>query len=122
MMFLAAAAGIILMYLLANAPASQAILAVLLFLNGLAMTATWSLYVSYPMGFTTAKTFPFALSIGSTAASLGGFFSPMIAGYLLDVFKSFSVVFYFFALTFVITFVLPMTTVEPLQTIGAEKK
>jgi len=72
------------------------------------------------MGLTTRKTFPTALGMVSTAGSLGGFFSPMIAGYLLDVFKNFSAVFYFFTLALAMTFVFALTMVEPLQTIGAE--
>ena len=46
----------------------------------------------------------------------------MIAGYLLDVFKTFSAVFYFFALALAMSFVFALTMVEPLQTIGAEKE
>ena len=81
-----------------------------------------SLYISYPMGLTTRNTYPTALGMVSTAGSLGGFFSPMIAGYLLDVFNAFSVVFYFFAFVLAMTFVFALTMVEPLQTIGAEKE
>jgi hypothetical protein len=44
----------------------------------------------------------------------------MIAGYLLDVFKTFNVVFYFFTLALAMTFVFALTMVEPLQTIGGE--
>jgi MFS family permease len=122
MMFLTAIAAVIMMYLLANAPASQTVLAVLLFLNGLAMSSSMSVYISYPMGLTTRKTFPTALGMVSTGGSLGGFFSPMIAGYLLDVFKSFSMVFYFFALVLAMTFVFALTMVEPLETVGAERE
>ncbi len=121
MMFLTAIVAVIMMYLLANAPASQAVLAILLFLNGLAMSSSMSVYISYPMGLTTRRTFPTALGIVSTGGSLGGFFSPMIAGYLLDVFKNFSAVFYFFAFALAMTFVFALTMVEPLQTVGAEK-
>jgi MFS family permease len=108
------------MYLLANVPASQGILAVLLFLTGLTMSSSVSLYISYAMGLTTRKTFPTALSMVACAGSLSGFFSPMIAGYLLDVFKTFNVVFYFFTLALAMTFVFALTMVEPLQTIGGE--
>jgi sugar phosphate permease len=122
MMFCTAIAAVIMMYLLANAPASQTILGVLLFLNGLAMSSSMSVYISYPMGLTTRKTFPTALGMVSTAGSLGGFFSPMIAGYLLDVFKTFSSVFYFFTLALAMSFVFALTMVEPLQTIGTERE
>jgi nitrate/nitrite transporter NarK len=56
------------------------------------------------------------------AGSLSGFLSPMIAGYLLDVFKTFNVVFYFFTIALAMTFVFALTMVEPLQTIGAEEE
>jgi sugar phosphate permease len=122
MMFLTAIAAVIMLFLLANAPASQTVLAVLLFLNGFAMCCSMATYISYPMGLTTPKTYPTALGMVATAAALGGFFSPMFAGYLLDVFKTFNVVFYFFALAFVVHFVFITTMVEPLQTIGAQKQ
>ena len=121
MIFLTAIVAVIMMYLLANAPASQAVLAILLFFNGLTMSSSMSVYVAYPMGLTTRKTYPVALSMILTASSLGGFFSPMIAGYLLDVFKTFDVVFYFFTLALAMTFVFALTMVEPLQTMGAER-
>ena len=110
------------MYLLANAPASTSILAVLLFLNGLATSSSYSIYISYSMGLTTRKSFPTAYGLVSTVGALGGFCSPLIAGYLLDTFKTFSMVFYFFALVLAMTFVLALTMVEPLQTIGGEKE
>ena len=74
------------------------------------------------MGLTTRKTFPTAFGIIAPSTALGGFLAPMIAGYLLDVFKTFSAVFYFFGLASAMNFVLPLTMVEPLQTIGAEKE
>ncbi len=121
MIFLTAIAAVIMMYLLANAPASSIVLGILLFFNGLAMSSSMPVYMSYPMGLTTRRTFPTAMGMVSTAGSLGGFFSPMIAGYLLDVFKSFSSVFYFFTFAMAMTFVFALTMVEPLESIGAEK-
>jgi sugar phosphate permease len=120
MMFLTVIAAVPMMYLLANAPASQTIMAILLFLNGLAMSSSMALYLTYPMGLTTRKTVPTAFAMVATSGSLSGFVSPMIAGYFLDVFKTFSAVFYFFALALALAFVFIMAMVEPLQTIGAE--
>jgi sugar phosphate permease len=122
MMFLTAIAAVIMMYLLANAPASLAILAILLFFSGIAMSSSMSVYTSYPMGLTTRKTFPTALGMVFTSGAIGGFLSPMIAGYLLDVFKTYNVVFYFFALASAMTFVFALTMVEPLQTAGAQRE
>jgi len=109
------------LYLLANAPASQVILAVLLFFNGIAISCNMSPNMAYTMGLTNRKAYPAALAIMVTLSALSGFLSPMIAGYLLDVFKSFQAVFYFFTLAFAMTFVIPLTIVEPLQTIGATR-
>jgi MFS family permease len=120
MMFLSAIAGGIMMYLLANAPASQTTMTVLLFFNGLAMSCGMSVYVAYPMSLTTRKTFPTALGIVFTAGALGGFISPMIAGYLLDIFKTYSAVFYFFTFALAMNFLFALTMVEPLQTIDTE--
>jgi sugar phosphate permease len=122
LMFIATIAEVALMYLLANAPASQVILGVLLFLAGVGLTCCLSCFVSYPMGLATPKAFPTALGMVWTASSLGGFFSPMIAGYILDVFKTFNNVFYFFAGSAAVAFLILLTMVEPLQTISAEKE
>jgi sugar phosphate permease len=121
MIMLSAIAGVIMLYLLANAPASQVILAVLLFFNGIAISCNMSPNMAYTMGLTNRKAYPAALAIMVTLSALSGFLSPMIAGYLLDVFKSFQAVFYFFTLAFAMTFVIPLTIVEPLQTIGATR-
>ncbi|HVN97906.1 MAG TPA: MFS transporter [Syntrophorhabdaceae bacterium] len=121
MIFLTAIGTIVMMYLLAHAPASQGILAFLLFFNGFATGSSMSIYISYPMGLTTRRTFPTALGLVSTAGSIGGFLSPMVAGYLLDTFKTFNVVFYFFALALGMTFLFALTMVEPLETLSAEK-
>jgi len=120
MMFSTAIAAVIMLYLLANAPASPTILAILLFINGLTMSSSMPVYISYPMGLTDRKTYPTALGMVSTAGSLGGFCSPVIAGFLLDTFKTYNVVFYFFAFAVAMTFVFAATMVEPLQTIGTE--
>jgi sugar phosphate permease len=122
MMFITAIAAAVMMYLLANAPASQTSLSALLFLNGVAITSSMSVYVSYIMGLTTRKAFPTALGICLTSASIGGFLSAIIAGYLLDAFKAFGVVFDFFALALAMTFVLTLTMVEPLETIGTARE
>lgn len=122
MMFLTAIAAAIMMYLLANAPASQAALTVLLFFGGLAMSSSMSVYISYPMGLTTRKTYPTALAMVGTAGSCSGFLSPMIAGRLLDVFKSFHLVFYFFGIAIAMTFFFALTMVEPLQTVGSDRE
>jgi len=119
MIMLSAIAGVVMLYLLANAPASQMILAVLLFFNGVTMTCNMGPNMAYTMGLTNRKAYPAALAIMVTLSALSGFLSPMIAGYLLDVFKSFQAVFYFFTLAFAMTFLVPLTIVEPLQTIGA---
>lgn len=115
MMFFAAIALAVTMYCLANVPNSQAILGVLLFFSGMLGSSAMSVYTSYPMGLTTSKAYPTAVGVVVTGGALGGFFSPVLAGMLLDHFKYFSIVFGFFGLTALMTFVVALTLVEPLE-------
>jgi sugar phosphate permease len=120
MMFISLIATMIIMYLLAQAPANTSILAFLLFLAGPSVGIAMSLYISYPMGLTTRKTYPTALAMVTTAGSFGGFLSPIIVGYLLDAFKVFSMVFLFFGMTAVGAFICVLSTVEPINWKGTE--
>ncbi|MGD0660000.1 MAG: MFS transporter [Syntrophorhabdales bacterium] len=120
MMFFAAIALAVTMYCLANVPNSQAILGVLLFFSGMLGSSAMSVYTSYPMGLTTSKAYPTAVGVVVTGGALGGFFSPVLAGMLLDHFKYFSIVFGFFGLTALMTFVVALTLVEPLETASSE--
>jgi sugar phosphate permease len=120
MMFLASISGVILLYLLANAPANQAILGILLFFTGFTTSIAMPNYLAYPMGLTNRKTFPTALALVSTVGILGGFSTSIVTGYIVDVFKSYTPVFYYFGLAVIMTFVFALTMVEPLQTVGAE--
>ncbi len=120
MIFLSLIACGIIMYFLAQAPANTSILALLLFLAGPSVGIAMGLYISYPMGLTTRKTYPMALALVSTAGSFGGFLSPIIAGYLLDTFKVYSSVFLFFGITALAAFISIATALEPLGWKGTE--
>jgi nitrate/nitrite transporter NarK len=47
--------------------------------------------------------------------NFSGFFSPMIGGYLLDVYKTFNVVFIFLAVCAFLAFFTALTIDEPIQ-------
>jgi sugar phosphate permease len=122
MIFISLFAAVIIMYLLAHAPANTTLLAILLFLAGPSVGTASGLYISFPMGFTTRKTYPTGLSMVTTASAFGGFLSPLIVGYLLDAFKLFNVVFLFFGMTAAAAFICVSSTVEPLNWKGTERE
>lgn len=116
MIFLSGISELAMMYLLADAPSDPFLLGILLFLTGLSLSMAMPACLSYPMGLTTRKTYPAALGLILTMGTFGGFFTSIFVGYLLDVFKTYAMVFYFFALAVFLALVFVATTIEPLDT------
>jgi sugar phosphate permease len=106
---------IVMMVVLLNAPNSVSWLAFILFLTGVLVNTCLPSYFAYPMGMTTGKTYPTALSVLTFVGNLGGFFSPMIMGYLLDVYKNFNVLFIYLAVCALLSLVMTTTIAEPIQ-------
>jgi sugar phosphate permease len=107
---------IVMMAILMHAPNDALKLSVILFLTGGLLNMAWPMYFAYPMGLTTEKTYPTAISIVTSVGNMSGFFSPMIGGYLLDRYKSFDVVFMFLALCALLSILTVLTIEEPVRT------
>lgn len=107
-------ANVAMMVWLMNAPGNMLILGAILFLTGFLFYLGYPLFTSYPMGLTTGSTFPVAYGIISTVGNVGGFFSPMIAGALLDAY-SYGAVFAFFGSCTAISFLFVLMLDEPVQ-------
>jgi sugar phosphate permease len=95
------------------APADKMVVALLLLLTGFALSVGYPLYTAYPMGLATAKTYPLASSIVNTGGNLGGFVSPMLAGYLLDK-LGYNAVFTYFGICAALCLVVVLTMEEPV--------
>jgi sugar phosphate permease len=107
------AATIVMMLVLVNVPANKLLISLTLLLTGIFLNVRFPLFVVYPMALTTRKAYPVANGLVSCTGNLGGLFSPMIAGYLLDAF-SYNAVFGFFGACSAISLLVVLTMDEPI--------
>lgn len=114
-MWVTGIATAIMMFVLINIPENSTLLFIALFLAGGLLHVGWPAFTAYPMGLTTGKTYPVAISILNTGGNMGGFFSPLIAGYLLDTYKSYDTVFFFFAGCAILCWLINCTIDEPIN-------
>ena len=105
---------VIMMGVLINAPNNEFVLAAILFLTGFFLHSAWGSFFAYPMGLTSGKTYPTAISVMTSVGNFSGFFSPMIGGYLLDVYKSFDVLFIFLGVCAFLSLLMALTIEEPI--------
>jgi nitrate/nitrite transporter NarK len=84
-------------------------------MTGFLINIGWAAYTAYLMGLATGSTYPIAIGLVNSGGNLGGFFSPMIAGALLDSFKSFTSVFIYFGIAALLGFIVILTLDEPVQ-------
>lgn len=103
----------LMMWAVINVADNRAMLSVVLFLTGFCQYLGWPSYFSYPMGLTTGKTFPVAISVMITLGNLGSFVSPIVAGYFLDIFKNYDTVFIFLGACAFLAFILVTLVEEP---------
>lgn len=113
-MLVTAASTVVLMFSLLYAPNDPTALGLLLLAAGIFLNFGYSMFLAYPMGITTKEKCPFAASIVNTAGSLGGAFAPFAVGVILDAF-SWDSVFVFLSAISLITFILLVTMIEPIQ-------
>ncbi|RUU70085.1 MFS transporter, partial [Mesorhizobium sp. M7A.F.Ca.MR.362.00.0.0] len=64
-------------------------------------------------GLTNRNTFPVAIATVNSGGNLGGFFSPMIVGAILDATGNYNIAFGFFAVMLVLGFFIITTLKEP---------
>ena len=104
---------LLMMIVMLNIPESTFAVAVALFLVGLMLNIGWPAFTAYPMGVADQKTYPIAISLVNTGGNLGGFVSPMMAGFLLDTTGNFNAVFTYFGICAVVGFILILLLDEP---------
>ncbi|AOQ22739.1 putative galactarate transporter [Moorella thermoacetica] len=114
-MLITALSTALMMLILINLPENVTIVAIALFMTGFLLNVGWPAFTAYPMGLTTRETYPVAIAVINSGGNLGGFFSPMIVGALLDAFKNYNLIFLFFGLLLIIAFFLILTLEEPVQ-------
>lgn len=114
-MLLTAFSTCVMMAIMVNLPDNQTALAASLFMTGFLLNVGWPAFTAYPMGVASGQTYPVAIALVNSGGNLGGFFSPMIAGYILDVFNNYNLVFTYFGLAAIIGFVLILTLDEPVD-------
>ena len=105
----------IMMAVLINIPNNANLVALALFMTGFLINVGWPAFTAYPMGLASGRTYPVAISLVNTGGNLGGFFSPMIAGALLDQFSSFTHVFIYFGIAAALAFAILLTLDEPVN-------
>lgn len=112
-MIFTALATIFMMVVMIHVPQSTALVAGALFMVGLLLNIGWPAFTAYPMGVADRKNYPIAISLVNSGGNLGGFVSPMAAGFLLDKTGQFSSVFTYFGICAVIGLVMLLIIDEP---------
>lgn len=105
----------ILMIVLVNAPEDTFLVGLILFTIGFFLHLGYPGFTAYTMGIADQKTYPTAIALVNSVGNLGGFFSPIIAGIILDTFKVYSAAFAFFGLAALLAFGCIFALNEPEQ-------
>lgn len=112
-MLFTAISTIIMMFVMLNVPENTVLVALSLFFVGLALNIGWPAFTAYPMGVADRNSYPIAISLVNSGGNMGGFVSPMVAGYLLDRIGNFNAVFTYFGICAVIGLMLILMLEEP---------
>ncbi|HFK7186080.1 TPA: MFS transporter [Serratia odorifera] len=112
-MIFTAVSTVVMMLIMLNIPASTFAVCVGLFFVGLCLNIGWPAFTAYGMAVSDAKIYPIASSIINSGGNLGGFVSPMVAGFLLDTTGSFNSVFTYFGICAAIGLVVIIFLDEP---------
>lgn len=105
----------IMMLVVINIPNNALLVALCLGLAGFFLNIGWPAFTAYPMGLTTRETYPVAIATVNSGGNLGGFFSPMIVGAILDATGNYNLAFGFFGILLVLGFCVILTLKEPIQ-------
>jgi sugar phosphate permease len=114
-MLITAVATAIMMLVVINIPDNGLLVALCLGLAGFFLNIGWPAFTAYPMGLTTRDTFPVAIATVNSGGNLGGFFSPMMVGAILDATGNYNLAFSFFGVLLVLGFFIITTLKEPIQ-------
>jgi len=104
---------IVMLWLITRVGSNLSLLGLVLFGTGFSIYMALSSFFSYPMGLTTSKMLPLTVSIIMMAGNIGSLISPMVTGYLLDVFKNYNAVFMALQISAFCTFLCIMVVDEP---------
>jgi sugar phosphate permease len=113
-MMISALATAGMMYALINSPADPLGYGLLLFATGVLLSFGYSAYMAYPMSVADKKIFPIASSVVNTGGQIGGAIAPLATGMLLDNY-GWDYVFSFMAIGSLLSFVILLTIVEPVE-------
>lgn len=102
------------MYALTFSPNDPMLLAALLFITGLLLNLGYSSFMVYPMGLTTKKAYPIAMSVVNTGGQAGGAIAPLVTGMILDAY-SWDAVFGFLAACSAVCVLVLLTVTEPVD-------
>lgn len=114
-MLITAIAAACMMFVVINIPDNGALVALSLGLAGFFLNIGWPAFTAYPMGLTNRDTYPVAIATVNSGGNLGGFFSPMIVGAILDATGNYNIAFSFFGIMLVLGFFIILTLKEPAQ-------
>jgi len=114
-MLITALTTAIMMVILINCPENVTLMGICLFMTGLCLNVGWPAFTAYLMGLTKRETYPVAIAVVNSGGNLGGFFSPMIIGLVLDVTGNYNLAFLYFVVVLVVAFFLILSLVEPAQ-------
>lgn len=111
-MIFTAISTVIMMVIMLNIPQNTMAVCAGLFIVGLCLNIGWPAFTAYGMAVSDSKTYPIASSIINSGGNLGGFVSPMVAGFLLDSTGSFNSVFTYFGACAAIGLIVILTLDE----------
>ncbi|MEH7416649.1 MFS transporter [Neobacillus drentensis] len=114
-MLITAIFAAIMMFVVTNIPNNGVLIALCLGLAGFFLNIGWPAFTAYPMGLTNRDTYPVAIATVNSGGNLGGFFSPMIVGAILDATGNYNLAFGFFGVLLVLGFIVILTLKEPIQ-------
>ncbi|MEH2919596.1 MFS transporter [Samsonia erythrinae] len=112
-MIFTAISTILMMIIMLNIPQSTFAVCAGLFFVGLCLNIGWPAFTAYGMAASDSNTYPITAAVINTGGNLGGFVSPMLAGFLLDNTGSFSTVFIYFGICAAIGLISILVIDEP---------
>ncbi|SFM33551.1 MFS transporter [Pelosinus propionicus] len=103
----------VLMAVLINIPENITVIGITLFTIGFFLQLGYPGFTAYPMGIANKATYPTAIALVNSVGNLGGFISPIVAGFLLDTFQVYSATFVFFGIAAILSFACVLLIDEP---------
>lgn len=97
-MMFTAASTVIMMLIMLNISGDTVAICIGLFFVGFCLNVGWPAFTAYGMAVADRNSYPIAAAIINSGGNMGGFVSPMVAGFLLDKTGSFNAVFTWFGI------------------------